>query len=652
MSLLVPLMLLFGLLGIPIILMYMLRLRRRDEVVSSTYLWQQILKDQQANAPWQRLKYHILLIIQLLILIALVLALARPAVSVQTLVSGPTVILLDGSASMYATDVAPNRFEVAKTAAHLLIDDLAGNTPVTIILAGIQARLLVSNETNHAAVYKVLSDAHADQGGADWKGAFSLAAGAAKSKQGNDGNTSTVIISDGGVPDEGLPSLAGTVKYIPIGKSNDNLGITSLAVRAAPAGLQLFASVQNFGTDQRQVILSCYGDDQLFQSKQVNLDGGKRQDLVIEGAPQGAKRFMARLSPAPGGKTPIDALALDDTAYTIYQPASGGNVLLMSQGNVFLKQLLGSMPGVTPYVMLPGADKQLQVPSELYDVYILDGMIPAALPSGNLLILNPPKNDYFQVDGSFTDTMDGQLTDNPLNRFVDWSNVHIARAQKVILPGWGKTLIQANGGPLVFVGETGGRRLAVVTFDLHDSDLPLQITYPILFSNLMQYLARSNQLSVDTNGVTGQADTAVDTVKEDNLQIQPGARILITPHDEVGKIEVVAPDGSIQAPVTLNGKTTFDRTQQVGLYSVRFPDHADIPPDQFAVNLFNGDEENILPKTTLFVGQKQLTATTETVLGQREYWPWLAGIGLAILMLEWWLYHRQQSPYLKWDRKG
>ncbi|MCA9986938.1 MAG: BatA domain-containing protein, partial [Anaerolineales bacterium] len=107
-SFLTPLMLLLGLLAAPIILLYMLRLRRQEMLVSSTMLWQRLLRDREANAPWQKLRRNLLLILQLLILALLVFALARPFLPVPSVISGSVVVLLDGSASMLATDVEPN----------------------------------------------------------------------------------------------------------------------------------------------------------------------------------------------------------------------------------------------------------------------------------------------------------------------------------------------------------------------------------------------------------------------------------------------------------------------------------------------------------------------------------------------------------------
>ena len=110
----IGLFLLLGLLAGPIILLYMLRLRRREMMVSSTMLWQKLLRDREANAPWQRLRRNLLLFLQLLILACLVFALARPYIPVPTVATGNVVVLLDASASMQSTDETPTRFEKAR----------------------------------------------------------------------------------------------------------------------------------------------------------------------------------------------------------------------------------------------------------------------------------------------------------------------------------------------------------------------------------------------------------------------------------------------------------------------------------------------------------------------------------------------------------
>ena len=124
--------------------MYMLRLRRREVMVSSTLLWQKLLRDREANAPWQKLRRNLLLLLQLLILAALVLALARPFFPIPSIISGSTVVLLDGSASMQAADVASGRFQAAKTEVNTLINDLGGDNQMTLIQVGYAPAVLAS----------------------------------------------------------------------------------------------------------------------------------------------------------------------------------------------------------------------------------------------------------------------------------------------------------------------------------------------------------------------------------------------------------------------------------------------------------------------------------------------------------------------------
>ena len=83
MNLLTPGALWLALLAVPILLLYMLKLRRRETQISSIQLWQQVLRDRQSNAPWQRIRRQLLLLLQLLILASLILALARPILSEQ-----------------------------------------------------------------------------------------------------------------------------------------------------------------------------------------------------------------------------------------------------------------------------------------------------------------------------------------------------------------------------------------------------------------------------------------------------------------------------------------------------------------------------------------------------------------------------------------
>src|SRR4051795_12368627 len=88
-----------------IVVMYILKLRRRDVVVSSTFLWRQVIRDVQANAPFQKLRKNLLLLLQLIIATLVIFALARPFLQRMANGGRNVVVIVDTSASMGAVDV-------------------------------------------------------------------------------------------------------------------------------------------------------------------------------------------------------------------------------------------------------------------------------------------------------------------------------------------------------------------------------------------------------------------------------------------------------------------------------------------------------------------------------------------------------------------
>src|SRR5216117_1305794 len=80
-----------------LLVLYFLKLRRRELAVSSTLLWKKAIQDLQVNAPFQRLRRNLLLLLQMLLLVLLCLALSRPVANFTPGAAKLTVILIDRS---------------------------------------------------------------------------------------------------------------------------------------------------------------------------------------------------------------------------------------------------------------------------------------------------------------------------------------------------------------------------------------------------------------------------------------------------------------------------------------------------------------------------------------------------------------------------
>jgi Ca-activated chloride channel family protein len=626
MSFITPLFLWLGLLAGPIILLYMLRLRRREVLVSSTMLWQKLLRDREANAPWQRLRRNLLLLLQLLILVGLVLALARPFIPVPAIVSGNVVVLLDGSASMQATDVAPSRFTVAQEEVNRLINNLSGSSQMTLIKVGRAPSVLAAATNDRGRLRQALENARPDPAAADWPAAFALAAGVAQGFR----SARIVLVSDGGLPDD-LPPLPAETAYVPVGTSGENLAISALATRDTESGPQLFASVSNEGIRDHEALLSLTLDGTLFDSRRITVAAGSRANFTWQ-LPPGTALIRGTLT-----DNQEDFLNLDDTAWAVHEGGVSHRTLLVTEGNLFLEQVYSVLPGIEAFKTQPGSSL-VEAPEESFDLYVFDGTaLPSPPPAADMLIINPPPgelaasspDELFSVTGLFSNTVAVRLADTPLLQFVDWSNVHVRQA-KVVSAAWAQPLVTAEGGPLIMVGERDGRRIALFTFDLRDSDLPLQIAFPILMANITDWLSPGR---------------AFDTPNG----LPPGAPVTISPGASTTAVSVLKPGGTTWTADVTETAIVFAETDELGLYQVSWRDNGgERPAGSFAVNLFSPEEAEIQPTTTVQIGQSTVTSTAEADIGQRELWPWLLAIAFFILFIEWWVHHRgTRLPIIK-----
>ncbi|MCL4505132.1 MAG: VWA domain-containing protein [Chloroflexi bacterium] len=601
MSVINPLALFFAALAIPIILLYLLRLQRREQTVSSTLLWRQVVLDREANTLWQRLRRNLLLLLQLLTLAFLVFALVRPYLNLPSTLSGRLIVLLDGSASMQATDVAPTRFEAAKAEIRKLIDELGPSSDMTIILVDGSPHALASATSSKSELTAALDTAHPSLESANWSAGVALAT-AAGGGGGSDNSATTVILSDGINADD-LQLLTGNVRYIPIGVSGDNVAISTLSLRKTPRGLAAFVRVTNTGSTDDRVLVSLRSDSVLLDARTLSIPAGQSVSWIINGIDPQVSSVRASIDQAAHNDLPID-----DVAYVVNEKNTQRRVLLLTRGNRFLEQALAVLPNlqVTRAITAPEpAD------AKPYDLYVLDG-ISATLPS-HASVLFIGAQSVFTASGVFSSTTFMRSEQHPVLASVDWRSVNALDIARVNTPEWLRPIAQSSSGPMLFAGEMRSQgdpfwRVVLIPFELRESDLPLQVAFPVLIANSVAWLAPPQGLNIPSS-------------------VKPGDVVPI-PADAI----VLLPDGNRVAV----GQRGFAQTNQLGVYSAQYGDVA----GAFAVNFSIPAESKIAPNLDLKIGGATPSSEVKPQYSQREIWSWLAVAALILLVIEWWVYQR------------
>jgi len=608
----------FGLLGLVpvIVLLYLLKLKRKPQVVSSTLLWFRAVQDLEANAPFQRLRKNLLLFLQLLILLLLVLALARPYLQAATRVKQSIAVILDRSASMQATDVAPSRFEAAVEKAQVLIGDLSEGDRMMLIAASHQAQVLQAFTEDKEQLYQALRSVEAVDTETDLTEAFLLAQSLLQNQPGGE----MVILSDGGFGD--LPPLAVKgvrARYVPFGQRCENLALSALDIRsdpAAPGTYQLFASVSNLCSAQRTADLELYVDGAIVDSQPLTLPPGESRAEVfrVSGVERGILEVRLDVE---------DDLAVDNRAYAVFAPEETTEVLLVGPPIHFLQRALA----LDPRVSLSQRESAEGFEAGRYDLVLFNGECPPDLsPNGNYVFFAcAPESWAAKVSGpaiEYPPIVDWNRA-HPLLRFVSLDNVAIVRTLQLESPPAAEILVESLKTPLLALSIEQGRFFSLfVPFDLLDSNWMLRASFPILITNLVDFCRDSP----GGGGAFSQQTTG-----------RP-VPLFVGSRTAADTLEVRSPAGVRYSVPIVGDPVYFTSTERAGLYEVTA---AGRERESFAVNLLSLRESNIAPRAEIQLGSETLEGEAGELKTNQEIWKSLAVVALLILLAEWWVYHRR-----------
>jgi hypothetical protein len=431
--------------------------------------------------------------------------------------------------------------------------------------------------------------------------------------RGKDSNPEIHLFSDGAVPDlEEFNNRALPLVFHRIGQGGNNLGVTALDVRANPDNASqraIYTSVANYSTNTQETDLELRLDGRLLETRPLKIAPGEVSAQVFLAAQDRDGVFTVH-------STLADSLAADDQASIVSLLPRPVKVLLVTRGNRLLERALRAT-----------ADVQLTVAAELtdpgsaFDFVVLDDLTPAVWPTGNILAIHVANTNWFdRVSENDSPAIVDWKSTHPVLRYVSFDNVQVSKSLLVKAPSWAVSLVDSPQSPLILAGELGRQRILWIGFDILESNWPLRVSFPIFMANVADWL----------NPAAAQ---------NSRLLVHAGDPFRFNLAQAVTNAQVELPDGTTRQ-LTVDSKANevvFGDTFRQGVYHLK----AGTNNIAFCVALLDADESNIKPRDELQLGKNSVVSATTLHRANMELWRTIVTLALAVLMFEWWYYHKR-----------
>ncbi len=577
-------------LGGTIVALYLLRMRRLDVRIPASFLWPSHTEEIRANSLFQKLRFNWLLVLQLLIAALTCFALARPQFKQKGLLGTTTVIVVDNSASMRATDVSPNRLEQAKQLANEAVGSAGVGDQIAILTAANVPKVVSPLSNDPGAHRSALGQLKPTDTEGDMAEALRLAAALVS---GIDG-ARILVLSDGCFTKitDFSPGKAAVV-YKSIGSRQENLAIQSLGATKSPKGTEVYCGLKNFGLNEAKTDVAIYADGKLIQAQKLTIPSLKSAGIRCF-APANTKALRAESSAK-------DLLEADNQLTTLVDPNANLSVLLIAKGDPFLERalLLDTRVSLDTAKELPLSEGKGK-PSK-YDLIIFDGVAPSPVESRATISFG---NGKTKIDSPVADDVKA----HPLTAGTGLENLYIDASKQLDLPAEATVIASSKDRPLIAIQE-GEQKRVWVGFEPMNSDFPLQVSFPIFVANLLDFVGSGSQGS-EMVSQTGRSFAYRTTVPQ----------TLVTPSDGNRKLEPT------------DGVITFPGLAEAGDYK--------LGDQKLTVNLRSDIESDIAVKPDVVLGQSTVKAT-QTPYRLADFWRYLALLALGFLVFEWWFYARK-----------
>jgi hypothetical protein len=594
-----------------LILIHTLKPKPRQVDVTNLFLWQEVLKERSSHLSFERLKKNLPLLFQIFIVILTALALAKPTWMYFGSKKGDMILVIDTSASMRTKLETGSRFDVAREKAFELIEQRDPDQRILIVEAGKKPLIKAGffNNSNQAKTL-VRSLNPSDASGELEKAIYLALSFVDPSKE-----DFLYLITDGAGEDiSTLVKNHPKIRPIIVAGGNHNIGITKFKFRQEidrNDKYEIMLEIKNFTSSPIKCPVRLSVDNSNIFKKSIPFRPQEKKLLIFPytGLISGIARVILEIE---------DDFSTDNQAYLSLNASKDIWVLLVSKGNFFLEKLLKAYPNVKVNSVKEIIPSSWSNQTLRNDIVIVDRMDFPKTAKGNFLLIDAYSPSIPIVKTGhvrFPKNLVGDLK-SPLMANVNVGGLMVEQATKLKAGKRLQPVIKSAQTSLMYTYEKGGLRAVLLSFDPTKSNLPLKIAFPVLISNIINWL-NPHKLEFST------------------LQTRAGEPFDIYLDPQTDTFYTRAPNEKWEKHRALTNPYRYTHTQRVGIYTIAENDKQ----RYFTVNLANESESDIAAASIEKLSDKsENLLDSEEISSQQPLWMFFLIFGCALLIIEWYLW--------------
>lgn len=476
---------LLGLIGIPVlIIIYLIKNKYTEQTVSSTYLWtlsERFLKRKKRVHPIAGL---ISLILQILAVASISMAIAHP-IMVLPDQAKEVCFILDASASMNMQKDGVTRLERGKDFIEEKINSSVDGSVYSLLCVSDVTEIVYEKSRDKDEARGLLDKAQPGYVETDFSGAIALAQNYFTANPG----VKVYLITDQHY------EISENIEIVNVSAGEINYAVSPLEAETSGSKVTVTGSVSSFetvGNTDLSVELLLNGSTTVVatQSVAVSDEEAGLFTLVAENVDvfESVRVRLANHS---------DALASDDESILYNVENENAYDTLVVSDNPYM---------ISSAIEAAGSANVTIMSTEEYDgrfgygLYVFDGYAPATLPTdGTIWFINLQESVSgtgfsFQGEEEVPEGETLSLTKSSsslaqrLTQGIEGKNIYISKYLRYGRSSQFTTLMSYKNNPVVFTGVTANENREVVfAFDIHTTDLPMQIDFLVLIRNLLNY---------------------------------------------------------------------------------------------------------------------------------------------------------------------